>query len=140
MSLCFTDGVSLFLLDISLHGEEGKRSDKPQGLSSKKQTEDRYCKGYSEDEHIVRSNAEYFASNIETAISMFKRSIIEGLRFDYLLVDSWFTCSELLKFVVSRHFGCHLIGMINKTKYETDLGRSKKGFPRPNSRRLWRKK
>lgn len=123
MFLCFTDGVSQFLLDFSLHGEEGKRSDKPQGLS-KKQTEARYCKEHSEDERIVRRSAEYFASKIETAISMLKRSIIEGVRFDYLLVDSWFTCSELLKFVVSRHFGCHLIGMIKmgKTKYETDLG------------------
>ena len=55
---------------------------------------------------------------------MLKRSIIEGVRFDYLLVNSWFTCSELLKFVVSRHFGCHLIGMIKmgKTRYETVLG------------------
>ena len=55
---------------------------------------------------------------------MLKRSIIEGVRFDYLLVDSWFTCSELLKFVVSRHFGCHFIGMIKmvKTKYETETG------------------
>lgn len=55
---------------------------------------------------------------------MLKRSIVEGVRFDYLLVDSWFTCTELLKFVASRHFGCHLIGMIKmgKTKYETTLG------------------
>ena len=123
MFLCFTDGISQFLLDFSLHGEEGKRSDKPQGLS-KKQTEERYCKEHSGDERIVRRSTEYFASKIETAISMLKRSIIEGVRFDYLLVDSWFTCSELLKFVVSRHFGCHLIGMIKmgKTKYETDLG------------------
>ena len=123
MFLCFTDGVFQFLLDFSLHGEEGKRSDKPQGLS-KKQAEARYCKERSDDERIARRNAEYFASNIETAINMLKRSIIEGIRFDYLLVDSWFTCSELLKFVVSRHFGCHLIGMIKmgKTRYETDLG------------------
>lgn len=28
---------------------------------------------------------------------MLKRSIIEGVRFDYLLVDSRFTCTELLK-------------------------------------------
>ena len=55
---------------------------------------------------------------------MLKRSIIEGVRFDYLLVDSWFTCTELLKFLVSRHFGCHLIGMIKmgRTRYETGLG------------------
>ena len=123
MFLCFTDGVSQFLLDFSLHGEEGKRSDKPQGLS-KKQAEARYSKKHSDDECITKRSTEYLSSKIETAISMLKRSIIEGVRFDYLLVDSWFTCTELLKFVVSRHFGCHLIGMIKmgKTKYETNRG------------------
>ena len=123
MFLCLTDGVSQFLLDFSLHGEEGKQSDRPQGLS-KKQAESRYIKERSEDERIVKRGKEYLSSKIDTAISMLRRSIIEGVRFDYLLVDSWFTCTELLKFVVSRHFGCHLIGMIKmgNTKYETTLG------------------
>ena len=118
MFLCFTDGVSQSILDFSLHGEEGKRSDKPQGLSQK-QANSRYTKERSEDDRIAKRSAEYLASKIETAISMLKRSIIEGVRFDYLLVGT-----ELLKFVVSRHFGCHLIGMIKmgKTKYETTLG------------------
>ena len=115
MFLFFTDGVSQFLLDFSLHGEEGKWSDKPQGLS-KKQAKARYSKEHSDDERITKRTAEYLASKIETAISMLKRSIIEGIRFDYLLVDSWFTCTELLKFVVSRHFGCHLIGMIKMAR------------------------
>lgn len=39
--------MSQFLLDFSLHGEEGKRSDKPQGLS-KKQAEARYRKEYTQ--------------------------------------------------------------------------------------------
>lgn len=123
MFLCFTDGVFQFLLDFSLHREEGKWSDKPQSLS-KRQKDARYSKEHSEDERIAKRSAEYFTSQIATVICMFKRSIIEGVRFDYLLVDSWFTCSELLKFVVSRHFGCHLIGMIKmgKTKYETAFG------------------
>lgn len=43
MFLCLTDGVSQFLLDFSLHGEKGKQSDKPQGLS-KKQAESCYTK------------------------------------------------------------------------------------------------
>lgn len=123
MFLCFTDGVSQSILDFSLHGEEGKCSNKPQGLS-KKQAGARYSKERSEAERVAKRSTEYLASKIDTAISMLKRSIIEDVRFDYLLVDSWFTCTELLKFVVSRHFGCHLIGMIKmcKTKYETTLG------------------
>ena len=99
-----------------------RREDEATG--PKKQAEARYCKEHSEDERIAKRSSEYFASKIETDISMLKRSIIEGVRFDYLLVDSWFTCTELLKFVVSRHFGCHLIGMIKmgRTRYETGLG------------------
>lgn len=104
MFLCLTDGVSQFLLDFSLHGEEGKQSDRLQGLS-KKQAESRYIKERSEDERIVKRGKEYLASKIDTAISMLRRSVIEGVRFDYLLVDSWFTCTELLKFVVSRQVG-----------------------------------
>lgn len=123
MFLCFTDGISQFMLDFSLHGEEGRRADKPQGMT-KTQLKKRYTKNHSDGERISCRNEEYFSSKIKTAISMLRRSIIEGVRFDYLLVDSWFTCSELLKFIVSRHFGCHLIGMIkmSNTRYETELG------------------
>ena len=55
---------------------------------------------------------------------MVKYAIKRGIRFDYLLVDSWFPCTELLQFIHSRHFKCHLIGMIKmgKTKYETAIG------------------
>ena len=96
MFLCFTDGVSQSILDFSLHGEEGKCSNKPQGLS-KKQAGARYSKERSEAERVAKRSTEYLASKIDTAISMLKRSIIEGVRFDYLLVNSWFTCTELLK-------------------------------------------
>ena len=38
-----------------------------------------------------------------------------------LLVDSWFTCKELVHFVMSRHIKCHFLGMIKmgNTKYDT---------------------
>ena len=37
-------------------------------------------------------------SKIANAIKMLRKAILEGVRFDYLLVDSWFTCAELLQF------------------------------------------
>ena len=63
-------------------------------------------------------------SKIANAIKMIRRAIVEGIRFDYLLVDSWFPCAELLQFIHSRHFKCNLIGMIKmgKTKYDTVIG------------------
>lgn len=65
-----------------------------------------------------------FQSKIANAIKMLRKAIMEGLRFDYLLVDSWFPCAELLQFIHSRDFKCNLLGTIKmgKTKYETALG------------------
>ena len=52
-------------------------------------------------------------------ISMIRICITNGVRFDYLLVDSWFTCYQLVAFIKSRRIGCHLLGMIKmgKTNY-----------------------
>ncbi len=52
-------------------------------------------------------------------INMIGLAIAKGIRFDYVLTDSWFTCFELVKFIVTRRIGCHLIGMIKmgKTRY-----------------------
>ena len=70
--------------------------------------------------NLVRHSVEYFSSKIETVISTLNCSIIEDVRFDYLLIDSLFTCSELLKFVELCFLGYHLIVKIKigKTKYE----------------------
>jgi hypothetical protein len=60
----------------------------------------------------------------EKAIEMVKYAIKRGIRFDYLLVDSWFTCADFVRLITSRHIKCHLIGMIKlgKTKYHTQWG------------------
>lgn len=63
-------------------------------------------------------------SKIANAIEMVKRAISNGFRFDYLLCDSWFTCTELVRFIKTRHIRCNLLGMIKMgtTKYETEFG------------------
>ena len=55
---------------------------------------------------------------------MVREAIRKGIRFDCLLVDSWFTCADLLNFICSRHLKCHLIGMMKmgKTRYKTRFG------------------
>lgn len=52
-------------------------------------------------------------------IKMLRKAIGQGIRFDYLLVESWFTCHELVRFIKSRRIGCHLLGMVKMgtTKY-----------------------
>ena len=123
MFLCYTDGKTQLMVDATIQAETGKDANKPQGLT-KKQKAAQYNKERSEDEKINTRKEEMFQSKIANSIKMLRRAIMEGLRFDYLLVDSWFPCAELLQFIHSRHFKCNLLGMIKmgKTKYETALG------------------
>ena len=50
---------------------------------------------------------------------MVRRVIKRKICFDYVLADSWFACAEVVRFITSRHVGCHYLGMIKmgKTKY-----------------------
>jgi hypothetical protein len=69
--------------------------------------------------------SEYKQSKIHMMIVMITRAIRKGVRFDYVLADSWFTCSEVIRFIRSRHIKCHYLGMIKigekgKTKYGFD--------------------
>ena len=123
MFLCYTDGKTQLMLDGTVQAETGKNSDKPQGLT-RKQKECQYTKERAEDEKVMTRKEEMLHSKIANAIGMLRRAIAEGIRFDYLLVDSWFPCTELLRFIHSRHFGCNLIGMLKmgRTKYRTALG------------------
>lgn len=121
--LCYTDGKTQMMVDATIQAETGKDADKPQGLT-RKQRAAQYSRERGEDEKVNTRKEEMLQSKITNAIKMLRRCIVEGLRFDYLLVDSWFPCAELLRFIHSRHFKCDIIGMIKmgKTKYETALG------------------
>lgn len=135
---CFSDGKTQSMIDMSLHGEEGKdktpkrkgnRGPKPKPLGlvqglTKEQREARFTKDRDVKSKTHKRKEEYMVSKIANAIEMVKRAISNGFRFDYLLCDSWFTCTELVRFIKTRHIRCHLLGMIKmgKTKYETELG------------------
>ena len=48
---------------------------------------------------------------------MFKRVVKRGLQFDYLLMDSWYTCNEFIELVRSvKNQTVHLIGMYKIAK------------------------
>ena len=114
----YHDGKSFFALDFSLHGEKGKNKKKPFGLTSK-QLKERYSKPRTKDTETHKRKQEYFTSKIEQMMKMIRTAINKGLRFDYVLVDSWFTCFALVKFIKTRRIGTQLIGMakMGKTKY-----------------------
>jgi hypothetical protein len=116
--LGYHDGKSFFSLDFSLHGEKGKNQNKPYGLTSA-QSKKRFSKKRDKSSKGSERTEDYFLTKIESMINMIHLAIAKGIRFDYLLVDSWFTCFELVKFIVSRRIKCHFIGMIKmgKTRY-----------------------
>ena len=111
-----TDGVSQMLLDFALVGEEGKNG--KHGMKQS-QLDARFSKEHAEDSHTARRIEEYGQSKIALMIGMVRRVIKRKIRFDYVLADSWFACAEVVRFITSRHVGCHYLGMIKmgKTKY-----------------------
>lgn len=114
----YHDGKSFFSLDFSLHGEKGKNQNKPFGLTPA-QSKKRYSKKRDKSSKGSERTDDYFLTKIESMINMIRLAITKGVRFDYVLTDSWFTCFELVKFIVSRRIKCHFIGMIKmgKTRY-----------------------
>ncbi|MBW6484508.1 MAG: transposase [Vicingaceae bacterium] len=116
--LGYHDGKSFFALDFSLHGEKGKNKKKPYGMTQK-QLKSRYAKQRDKHTYGGIRKQEYFNSKIQQMIEMIRMAIGKGVRFDYLLVDSWFTCYEVIKFVRTRKIKCHLLGMakMGNTKY-----------------------
>ena len=122
LTLLLSDGISQLFLDFSLHGEEGSKPDKKQGLTDKQRSE-RFTANYT-GQSVEKRIKEYTMSKIDKAIEMVKYAIKRGVRFDYLLVDSWFTCADFVRLITSRHIKCHLLGMIKlgKTKYHTQWG------------------
>ena len=123
LTMMLSDGVSQLFLDFSLHGEEGKDKQKVQGLTAK-QRKARYTEDH-EGQAVKERVDEYLMKKTDKAIDMVKYAIKRGVRFDYLLVDSWFTNTKLVRFISSRHIKCHLLGMIKlgKTNYATKHGK-----------------
>lgn len=121
LMLCWSDGRSQFMLDASLHGEKGKIEGKEQGLTSK-QRQRRYSRGREEKSCASKRMEEYFMNKGEKLIEMVKRAIKAKVEFEYLLVDSWFTCTGLVDFVCKCHRRFHLLGMakMGNTKYLTE--------------------
>lgn len=117
--LGYHDGKSFFGIDFSLHGEEGKNQKKPYGLTSK-QAKDRFSKKRSSSASGRVRREEYFVKKTDNLLLMIRAAISKGLRFQYLLVDSWFVNDGLISFIVKRKIKCHLLGMakMGKTRYD----------------------
>lgn len=115
----YWDGHSFTPIDFSLHRERGSKKQKPFGLT-KKENRKQVSKKRNKDTVSYERAVECDQSKISIVIKMFKRVISMGYKIDYVLVDSWFTCKELIDIVLSvKKHPTHLIGMykIAKTKF-----------------------
>ena len=120
--LGITDGVSQMLLDFALVGEKGRKEN--YGMSQK-ELDARYAPERNEEATASKRIKEYDKDKITLAMDMVREAIRKGIRFQYLLADSWFTCKEIIRFVHSRRIKCHYLGCIKvgekgKTKYHFD--------------------
>jgi len=116
----YWDGTSFLPLDFSLHREEGKNKTYPFGLR-KKDCRKQFKKRRSPHSHGFDRSKEADQSKIESMISMFKRAVSYGIKIDYILVDSWFTCEALIDAIAQvKKQTIHLIGMykIASTRFE----------------------
>ena len=116
LTLAYSDGKTLLPVDLSLHGEKGAKGNygmKSKELKSRHKAE--HKKGNPDRERI----SEYGKSKIDMLIDMVRRFTRHGRKADYLLVDSWFVCHELVAFVLRIKSVGHLLGMakMGNTRY-----------------------
>ena len=116
----YWDGTSFIPLDFSLHREEGKNKEKPFGMT-KREMKKQYRKKRPVTSCGQERVKELDIKKTESAIKMFWRAVKQGLKIDYVLMDSWFTCETFIKAVKKvENQTIHLIGMfkIVKQKFE----------------------
>jgi len=119
LAMGYWDGASFIPLDFSLHRERGSNADKPFGLK-KKEYRKQYKKKRKNGTHSWDRAREADSTKIESALKMFWRAISQGVKVDYVLMDSWFTCEAFVRAVKRvKKQTVHLIGMykIPKTKF-----------------------
>ena len=119
LAMGYWDGISFIPLDFSLHRERGKNADKLFGLK-KKEYKKQYRKKREKGTHAWDRAKEADSTKIESAIKMFWRAISQGIKVDYVLMDSWFTCAEFISAVRKvKKQTVHLIGMykIPRTRF-----------------------
>lgn len=106
--LGITDGKTQILLDFALLGEKGKNGNF--GMSQK-DLGTRFSKECPNDCPVQERMDEYTQSKISLTIAMINTAIKKKIK-SRILADSWFACSEIVKFVRSRHVICDYWGMI----------------------------
>ena len=118
--LAVSDGISTLPVDFSLHREKGKEG--AFGLSERQRKKQyRYVREASNPDKIRMSECD--RSKLDVAVEMLKRAWKYGIRANYVLADSWFTCEGLISQV--RELAgrtVHYIGLakMDRTRYKVN--------------------
>ena len=118
--LAVSDGISTLPVDFSLHREKGKEG--AFGLSEKQRKKQyRYAREASNPDKIRTSECD--RSKLDVTVEMLKRAWKYGIRANYVLADSWFTCEGLIAQV--RELAgrtVHYIGLakMDRTRYKVN--------------------
>ena len=120
--LAVTDGTTQMILDFALLGEKGKEG--KFGMSDEELAR-RFTKERANGDAVKERIDEYTGNKIDLMLEMVKRAIRKGVRFRYVLADSWFACKDVIRFIRSRRINCDYLGMIKvgegvRTKYLLD--------------------
>lgn len=117
--MTITDGKSMMALDFAILGEKGKKGDQNM---KKKDLDGRFTRERKDDDHAKLRMDEYFQSKIDLMIEMIDRAVSRKFKFDYVLADSWFACSKVIRHIIAKHIGCHYLGMVKmgKTRYRVN--------------------
>ena len=100
LNLCYWANNTLLALDFSLHLEMGKNKSKPQGMKAK-YLKERFTKQRPDKCSGAERVKELTISKIANTIKMLKRALKNGITARYVLLDSWFCCEEIIKYVAS---------------------------------------
>lgn len=113
----YWDSKSFMGIDFSLHKEKGKNLKRPFGMP-KKILKKQFHKNRDRTSPGAARVSELLINKIDIAIAMIDRAIKANYLFEYILVDSWFTCDKLVKFANKQKV--HIIGMgkMGNTKYQ----------------------
>lgn len=115
-----TDGKTQTVLDYSLHGERGKNADRPYGMT-RKERKRQYFKTRTDKERCVQERiSEYDTSKISNTLKMVGRATLGKIKYDYLLADSWFACTEIIRYFKNPNRPSNYLGMakMGNTRYE----------------------
>lgn len=104
MNLTYWSGKHLLQLDFSYHIEKGKKGD--QGMK-RKDLKQRFTKDRVFSSPGAVRIRETTKKKVTSFIAMMTRAIKKGFPASYVLVDSWFFNSDLVKFVVENNL--HLV-------------------------------